>query len=82
MKENTPKQRQLFPGLDGIPSAYERRARLIAELHAQAIDQLPPQEAAKAGGSEDVRRRTALAWMIAASAFIIALGCVYALFHL
>jgi hypothetical protein len=82
MNKDTPKHRELPPQFDGIPSAHERRARVIAELHAQAVEQLPRQRAAKAGGSKDVRRRKAEAWMIAAAAFIIGLGCVYALSRL
>ena len=34
---DTPTQRELPPELDGVPAAHERRARLIAHLHEQAM---------------------------------------------
>ena len=63
------------------PSAHERRALLIAELHAQAIEALP-QHLAKVVEAKDVRRRRTQTWMIAAAAFAMALACLLALLGL
>jgi hypothetical protein len=78
---DTPTQRGLPPGLDRI--AYERRARLIAQLHRQAIetanDLLAQQKALRAGITKDARRLKTVAWMSIAGASILALGSILAL---
>jgi hypothetical protein len=80
---DTPTQRRLPPELDSI--AYERRAQLITQLHKQAIatanNLLTQRKAIEAGLAKDARRRKAEAWMIAAGALVIALGCIFALWH-
>ena len=76
---DTPTQRGLPPELDR--TAHERRARLIAQLHRQAIatanDMSARQNAIKEI-TKDARRRKAEAWLIAAGAFIVAVGCILA----
>ncbi len=70
------------PEVDRIPTAHERRARLIAELHAQAIRPLPQQKLAEAVEAKDVRRRRTQTWMIAAAALAMTLACLFTLFGL
>jgi acyl transferase domain-containing protein len=76
---DTPIQRKTPPKLDRVLEAHERRARLIAELHEQAIataNSLSAQH--KAIGvviAKDVQRRKAEAWFCA-GAFLLALSCI------
>ena len=77
---DTPTRRGLPPELDRI--AHERRARLIAELHRQAIatanDLSAQRKAIRVSITKDDRRRKAEAWIFTAAAFILALGCIVA----
>jgi hypothetical protein len=86
MNDDTPIQRELPPELDGILTAHDRRARLIVQLHEQAMERanslLRRQTAIKAGIAKDARRRKVAGWTVAGAAFILALGCVFALFRL
>jgi hypothetical protein len=79
---DTPTQRGPQARLDRV-LAYERRARLIAQLHRQAIatanDLLTQRKAIEAGHAKDAQRRKTEAWLIAAGAIIVALGCILAL---
>jgi hypothetical protein len=72
-------QRGFPPGLDRI--AYERRARIIAQLHKQAIaNDLSAQD--KAIRAEITKRQEIVFWTSIAGAFIIiivALGSILAL---
>ena len=58
---DTPIRREPPPKLDRVLAAHERRARLIALLHEQAIatanDLLAQQKAIKADIAKDARRR-------------------------
>ena len=78
---DTPTQHGLPPELDRI--AHERRTRLIAQLHRQAMatanDLAVRQTAIKADIAKDARRRKIEAWLFVASAIIVALGAVLAL---
>ena len=82
---DTPIRREAPPKLDRDPAAHERRARLIAQLHEQAIatatDLLAQQKAIRAETAKDARRRKTAAWLIAAGAFIVALGCILVLWQ-
>ena len=73
--------------LDGAAAAHERRARLIAQLHEQAIGAAnnlsAPQNAIQAGITKHARWQmadrmiaTAILKMIAAAILIAALGCI------
>jgi len=76
------------PNLDRVLAAHNRRARLIAQLHEQAIaaanDELSaPQNAIKAGITKHARWQkadrmiaTAILKMVAAALLIAALGCI------
>jgi hypothetical protein len=78
---DTPIRREPPPTLERVLATYERRARLIAQLHEQAIaaaNDLPAQEKAIKDITKDARRRKAEAWLIAAGAFIVAAGCILA----
>jgi hypothetical protein len=70
MKDHTKTQREL--------AAYERRARLIAELHRQAIanDLLAQDKAIRA---DITKRQETVFWMSIAGASILALGSILAL---
>ena len=74
-------QRGLPPGLDRI--AHERRARLTAQLHRQAIatanDLSAQRKAIAAGTTKHAGRRETVAWMSIAGAFVVALGSILAL---
>ena len=79
---DTPTQRKP-PKLDGVLAAHERRARLIAQMHRQAMETannlLTQQQAIEAGlakVAKDARRRRTEA---IAGALVVALGCVLAL---
>jgi hypothetical protein len=78
---DTPTRREPPPTLERVLAAYERRARLIAQLHRQAIatanDMSVRQNAIKEI-TKDARRRKAEAWLIAAGAVIVAVGCILA----
>jgi acyl transferase domain-containing protein len=79
---DAPIQREPPPKLDRVLAAHERRARLIAQLHEQAIatanDLSAQQEAMRTGIAKDARRRKAEAWLFSAGAFLLALGCIVA----
>jgi hypothetical protein len=74
---DTPTQRE--PPLDRVLAAHERRARLIAQLHEQAIatasDLSAQHKAIRAGAAKDAERGKAEAWFCA-GAFLLALGCI------
>jgi hypothetical protein len=78
---DTPIQREP-PKLDRVLAAHERRARLIAQLHEQAIatasDLSAQHKAIRSDIAEDARRRKAEAWLFSAGAFLLALGCIVA----
>jgi hypothetical protein len=75
---DTPTQRELQSEFDRILAAHERRGRLITQLHRQAIatanDLSPPQKSIEAGIAKDTE-----AWLIAAGAIFVSLGCILAL---
>ena len=77
---DTPTHRGLPPERDRI--AHERQARLIAQLHRQAIatanDLLTQRKGIEASIAKDAPRRNTEAWLIAAGAVIVALGCILA----
>ena len=79
---DTPIQREPAPKLDRVLAAHERRARLIAQLHEQAIaaasDLSAQHKAIGALIAKDVQRRKAEAWLFSAGAFLVALGCIAA----
>jgi len=74
---DTPIRRESPAKLDRVLAAHERRARLIAQLHAQAIaaasDLSVQRKAIRAGTAKDAGRGRAEAWFCA-GAFIFALG--------
>ena len=76
---DTPIQRKLPPKLDRVLAAHQRRARLIAQLQAQAIatanDLSAQHKAIRAGTAKDAGRGKAEAWFCAA-VFLLALGCI------
>ena len=76
---DTPIQRKLPPKIDRVLAAHERRARLIAQLHAQAIaaaiDLSAQRKAIRAGTAKDAGRGKAEAWFCA-GVFLLALGCI------
>ena len=79
---DTPIRREPPPKLDRDPAAHERRARLIAQLHEQAIatanDLSARHKAIRADFAKDARRRKAAARFFSAGAFLLALGCIVA----
>ena len=79
---DAPMQRNPAAKLDQVLTAHERRARLIAQLHEQAIatanDLSAQQKAITAGIAKNARRRKAEAWLFSAGAFLLALGCIIA----
>ena len=79
---DTPIRREAPPKLDRDLAAHERRARLIAQLHEQAIatatDLSAQQKAIKADIAKDAWRRKVEAWLFSAGAFLLALGCIVA----
>ena len=79
---DTPIRREPPPKLDRVLAAYERRARLIAQLHEQAIatanDLSARHKAIRADFAKDARRRKAEARFFSAGAFLLALGCIVA----
>jgi hypothetical protein len=77
---NTPTQRKSPPGLDRVLAAHRRRARIIAQLHAQAITTAndPAQrKAIRASTAKDAAHGKAEAWFCA-GAFLLALGGIVA----
>ena len=78
---DTPIQRKPSPKLDRVLAAHERRARIIAQLHEQAIAAAsglaPQREPIRAGTAKDAGRGKAEAWFCA-GAFLLALGCIVA----
>ena len=79
----TPTQREPPLYLDRILAAHERRARLIAQMHRQAMEtannlltQHKAIEASLAKVAKNARRRRTEA---IAGAFVVALGCLLAL---
>ena len=64
---DTPIRREPPPQLGRVLAAHERRARLIAQLHEQAIatanDLSARQKAIRAGVAKDARRRKVEAWV-------------------
>jgi hypothetical protein len=78
---DAPIQRKPPPKLDYVRAAHERRARIIAQLHAQAIaaasDLAIQGEPITAGTAKDAGRGKAEAWFCA-GAFLLALGCIVA----
>ena len=80
---DTPTQREPPPKLDRVLAAHERRARLIAQMHRQAMEtannllnQHRGIEARLVKVAKDGRRR----WTEAiAGALVVALGCILAL---
>ena len=77
----SPIRREPPPTLERVLATYERRARLIAQLHRWAIataNDLPARQNAIKEITKDARRRKAEAWLIAAGAFIVAVGCILA----
>jgi acyl transferase domain-containing protein len=76
---DTPIRREAPPKLDRDPAAHERRARLIAQLHEQAIATANDLSAQQNTIKEiTTQRRKAEAWLIAAGASIVAVGCILA----
>jgi hypothetical protein len=75
---DTPIRREPPPKRDRALAAHERRARLIAQLHEQAIATANDLSAQRADISKDARRRKAEAWLFSAGAFLLALGCIVA----
>jgi hypothetical protein len=83
-----PTQREPARQLDGAVAAHKRRARLIAQLHEQAItaannDLSARQNATKAGVTKHARWQradrmiaTAILKIIAAAMLVAALGCI------
>jgi hypothetical protein len=79
---DTPIQRKPPPTLDRVLAAHERRARIIAHLHEQAIatasDLAAQHKAIRADIAKDARRRKAEAWLFSVGAFLLALSCIVA----
>jgi hypothetical protein len=78
---DTPTQRKSPPKFARALAAHERRARLIAQLHEQAIaaasDLTTKREPISASTARDVERGKAEAWFCA-GVFLLALGCIIA----
>jgi hypothetical protein len=78
---DTPTQRKP-PNLDRVLAAHGRRARLIAQLHEQAIataNNLSAQhKPIRAGTAKDDRRRKAEVVFLLAFGCIVAVGCILA----
>jgi hypothetical protein len=73
MKYHTKTQREPSTELHGLLAEHKRRARLIAQLHKQAIanDLLAQDKAIRA---DITKRQETVFWMSIAGAFIVALG--------
>jgi hypothetical protein len=78
---DTPTQRKPPPTLDRFLAAHQRRARIIAQLHEQAItaanDLSTRHKAIRVGTAKDAGRGKAEAWF-GAGAFLLALACIVA----
>jgi hypothetical protein len=76
---DTPIQGKPPPALDRILAAHQRRARIIAQLHEQAIatasDLSVQHRAIRGGTAKDAGRGKAEAWF-SADVFLLALGCI------
>jgi hypothetical protein len=74
---DTPTQRKPPPRLDRVLAAHQRRARIIAQLHAQAIatanDLAAERKAIGASTAKDAPHGKTEAWFCA-GAFLLALG--------
>ena len=79
---DTPIQRKPPPKIDRALAAHERRARLIAQLHEQALatasDLAPQRKAITAVTIKDGLRRKAEPWLCA-SIFLLTLGGIVAM---
>jgi hypothetical protein len=79
---DTPIQCKPPPTLDRVLAAHQRRARIIAQLHEQAIvtasDLSARHKAIRAGTAKNDRRQKAEAWLFSAGAFLLTLGCIVA----
>lgn len=79
---DTPTQRKPPPRLDRVLAAHQRRARIIAQLHAQAIatanDLAAQRRAIAASTVKDAGHGKAEAWFCA-GAFLLALGGIAAM---
>ena len=79
---DAPMQRDPAVKLDQVLAAHERRARLIAQLHEQAIatanDLSAQHKVIRAGTAKDALRRKAEAWLFSTGAFLLTLGCIVA----
>jgi hypothetical protein len=68
--------------LNRVLAAHERRARLIAQLHEQAIatanDLSAQRTATRASVAQNVQRRKFEDLLFSAKAFLLALGCIVA----
>ena len=77
---DTPIQRKPPPKVDRVLAAHERRARVIAELHEQAVvtaNALSAQRKVTRADTADARRGKDEAWFCA-GVFLLALGCIVA----
>jgi hypothetical protein len=78
---DTPTQRKPPPRLDRVLAAHQRRARIIAQLHAQAIatanDLAAERKAIGAGTAKNAVEGKAEAWL-GAGVFLLALGSIVA----
>jgi hypothetical protein len=79
---DTPTRRKPPPRLDRALAAHQRRARIIAQLHAQAIatanDLAAQHKAIRANTAKDAAHGKAEAWFCA-GAFLLALGGIVAM---
>jgi hypothetical protein len=78
---DTPIRRDSPANLDRVSAAHQRRARIIAQLHEQAIaaanDFSAQHKAIRGGPAKDVVRGKAEAWFCS-GVFLLALGCIVA----
>jgi hypothetical protein len=78
---DTPIQRKLPPALNRVLAAHQRRARIIAQLHEQAIatggDPSVQRKAIRRGTAKDAGGGKAEA-RFCTGVFLLALGCVVA----
>ena len=78
---DTPIRRKPPPTLDRFLAAHQRRARIIAQLHEQAIaaasDLSPQHKMIRGGTARDTGGGKAEAWFCA-GVFLLALGCIVA----
>jgi hypothetical protein len=79
----TPIQRGLPPKFDRALTAHERRARLITQMHRQAIataNNLGAQhKAIGVGIAKNARRLKVVAWTSFVGSFVVALAAILAL---